>query len=307
MINSPLSVNSNVNLIESVSVAKMIDQWQNNYNIDISSELKGISEIHLYECCESKLRFFVPFGLTGSGQFYQQLQQFNWYYRNDKWEYDAAWQDLQFCTKILEVGCGTGYFLNRLKQRGECDIYGLELNPEAVAIGQGQGLPILLKTLGQFVDEQDHSFDAICAFQVLEHLGDIQDFLSDTLKLLRPGGKLILSVPNSQSFLRFAKEDLLNMPPHHLTQWNQKALSYLCELFPLKVIQITPEPLAKYHVDLYLSTFLARFKQYPRLIYSPLFRLTHQVIKPLLKKSDFLRKQIVGHTLYACFEKINQQ
>jgi len=74
MINSPLSTKNHVKLIESLSVANMIDEWQNHYNINISSEFKGISEIHLYECCDSKLRFFVPFGLTGSGRFYEQLQ-----------------------------------------------------------------------------------------------------------------------------------------------------------------------------------------------------------------------------------------
>lgn len=303
MINSPLSVNNNVKFIESISVAEIVEQWQTNYNIDIASELKETSEIHLYECGDSKLRFFVPFGLTGSGYFYQQLQQFDWYYTNDKWEYDIALKDLEIRSRVLEVGCGAGYFLNRLRKRGQFDLYGLELNPEAVAMGQEQGLPIFLKTLAQFSREQDNSFDAICAFQVLEHLSDIQDFLSNILKLLRPGGKLIVSVPNNQSFLKFAKEDLLNMPPHHLTQWNREALSYISKILPLKVTHILSEPLAEYHVEFYVSTLLARFKKYPKLIYSLIFRLTHQVIKPLLKQSYFLRKQIIGHTLYACFEK----
>src|SRR5205814_8089998 len=60
----------------------------------------------------------------------------------------------------------------------------------------------------------------------------IGPMLTAILKALKPGGKLILSVPNNEPFFqRFNKYDTLNMPPHHAGLWNLSAFKRLADEF----------------------------------------------------------------------------
>lgn len=302
MIKSPLSQHSNITKIASFQVKKIIKLWHDKYSIDVTSELNSQDELTLYECHASKLKFFEPLNLTGSGEFYEKLQKFSWYYVADKWEYGVAIDDLHHCQSVLEVGSGQGAFIERVQQQCKIEIQGIELNPNAVRMAQAKHLPVVLQDITEMVQDKAECFDAICAFQVLEHLSQPQEFLQLMLKLLRPGGLLLISVPNGHSFMRHAQEDILNMPPHHVTQWNANSLRYLSEIFPLHIKQIKKEPLASYHVDFYIDILLDRLKQRGGLN-GVTFRLAHRGLKPLLQRFPRLRRFIVGHTIYACFQK----
>ena len=85
--------------------------------------------------------------------------------------------------KILDVGCADGWAEKWATQRGWTDITGLDLMPPADVVGDIREW----KSLGL----EAHSFDAILAFEVLEH-GDFADPLHD---LLRPDGRLMATTP----------------------------------------------------------------------------------------------------------------
>lgn len=101
---------------------------------------------------------------------------------------------------ILDVGCGSGRLGESLKQRQICAVWGLERDPQAASLAR-QRLDHLLNV------DLEHSqfelptqfFDVIVAADVLEHLRDPERLLRKLTGALRPGGHLILSLPNLQN------------------------------------------------------------------------------------------------------------
>lgn len=293
---SPLSDTAQVRLLKRTAAAEIVRDWQKLFGVDIAGELASVNCVALYECLESGLRFFTPAAAAGSARMYEQLERFEWYYREDKWEHRIALRDLRRCRRVLEVGCGRGTFVRRLKQLG-IGAQGLELNPKAALAAQAAGLPVRHADLAELARE-GRRYDAICSFQVLEHVADPRGFLTTMVGLLEAGGRLILSVPNSETFTRHAKLDLLNEPPHHMAQWSERSFAFLTRILPVELLHFRREPLAPYHVDWYLSVQAQRLplaeKAAERLLRSALGRLL---------RIGALRWPIRGHTLYVCFEK----
>jgi SAM-dependent methyltransferase len=94
--------------------------------------------------------------------------------------------------RALEIGCGEGAMLDELRRAG----WGV-LGVERVA-RPGDGLPVVAATLDQV--GPDGSFDLVILFQTLEHLPDPLAALRHCRRLLAPGGRLVVSVPNHASW-----------------------------------------------------------------------------------------------------------
>jgi len=97
--------------------------------------------------------------------------------------------------RVLEVGCGTGALLYDLAERGY-DGVGVELSAKARSIAHQ-----VLADDGRFRIESEvprhaaQSFDLLIAFEVLEHIEDDVAALASWLELLKPGGRVLISVP----------------------------------------------------------------------------------------------------------------
>ena len=102
--------------------------------------------------------------------------------------------DLGAASSVLEVGCGRAATGALIKQRCGCRVVGVELNPEAAAAAE-ERLDRVIRGDVQTV-EPGETFDAIVAFELFEHLTDGQAFLERAASWLRPGGRIVLSVPN---------------------------------------------------------------------------------------------------------------
>ena len=302
MVQSILEPASGARLISTFQVAKLIDDWQAAFGIDISSELQNIEEISLYRCGATHLDFFTPFSASGSGHLYQSLQKFDWYYMQEKWEFREAIKDLKGSKKILEVGSGSGFFLERARRelRG-ATIKGIELDEVTCSQAVQKNLPVELSNLHEIAARAE-TFDAICSFQVLEHVSEPLAFLQTMVKVLSRGGRLILCVPNKESFLRH-QYNLLDLPPHHMTRWNAFTFKYLERIFPLKVVRINFEPLARYHIAGYVSAYAQYWRR-------RLPALQHLLLEPRLQKiSNFLERTgfyrlLRGQSLYVSFRKL---
>jgi 2-polyprenyl-3-methyl-5-hydroxy-6-metoxy-1,4-benzoquinol methylase len=303
MVVSPLNGSDDVNLLRTIQSKQLIQNWQNTFHIDITNEFQGQKQIYIYQCNQTKLQFFMPDNAVGSDRLYEQLEKYDWYYMPNKWEHDVALQDLEGCQKVLEVGCGRGAFVDRLCKEAKLEAQGIEINSSAVNYARQKGIPVSQINLNEFSNKMANQFDAICAFQVLEHVSDPRFFLESLTQLVKPGGKLIISVPNSESFLQYCENNLLDYPPHHMTRWCQATFESLTSIFPLRLQQFRIEPLATYHVDLYISTQLSRLPKI-HLLQSLAFRFSYQILEPVLKNAPSLRNFIRGHTLYVCLEKI---
>ncbi len=95
---------------------------------------------------------------------------------------------------VLEVGCGRGATGSLIRNRFGCRVVGVELNPEAAAAA-GKRLDKVLTGDIQTL-EPGETFDAVVAFELFEHLTDGQAFLERAAGWLRPGGRMLFSVPN---------------------------------------------------------------------------------------------------------------
>jgi len=196
---------------------------------------------------------------------------------------------------VLEIGCGEGAFVQKLRTAG-LDAEGLEINHRAVAAARQNGLPVKLADLNAVAAEQPRSYDAVCSFQVLEHVPDPRAFLDSAAALVKPGGKLLLAVPNQESYLRHYPHPL-NMPPHHMTQWTAAAFRALEGLLNLRLIKIEREPLASCHVPGYVAAYGRHYRQRSPLLWN---NLTLWTWKRALKLG--LRKWCAGQCLYGVWE-----
>jgi SAM-dependent methyltransferase len=97
----------------------------------------------------------------------------------------------------LEVGCATGEFCKVLNGSGALPI-GCDLSPYAIqeAGKRYQGIEFKLGGISEIVVSQ--GFDAVFAFEVIEHVLSPSAFFRDAHKLLKPGGFFILSTPNAE-------------------------------------------------------------------------------------------------------------
>lgn len=99
-------------------------------------------------------------------------------------------------TRFLEVGCGAGDLMVHLARRGFSGV-GVELSEQARAEARSrtQRYPGL-EIHAELDAVQETAFDLVIACEVLEHIEDDRGALRDWVDRLRPGGKLLLSVPS---------------------------------------------------------------------------------------------------------------
>lgn len=179
---------------------------------------------------------------------------------------------------------------------------GLEINEAAVRIGRSRGCDVRQATLEHFAAECDQPFDAVCAFQVLEHVRDPCSFLRSALRCLRDGGLAIFAVPNGEGI--FSSLDVaLDMPPHHMLRWNGAALQYLTKLFPLILEDLRVEPLSRLHVGLLADACF----NHPAFSGSGWGSLRRRAVGTLASKywsHHFGECRLPGHSLFVVFRKV---
>lgn len=118
---------------------------------------------------------------------------------------------------LLDLGCGNGDFLALMRRLG-WTAHGIEPDPRAAATARRQyGLHVDEGSI-EGLDLPDDSYDLITALHVIEHLADPYRCVRRALRLLRPGGEMVLVTPNYRGLghrlFRAAYRDL--DPPRHL-------------------------------------------------------------------------------------------
>ncbi len=216
-VRSPLTGTQDVSVVRRIATQDLIEEWRARYQIDIADEFHGVDEVLAYRCNDTGLVFFRPIEIAGSANLYRELQRKIPYYVGLKWEHHQALQDLRSVSSVLEIGCADGSFLKRAAEAG-IEARGIELNPDAVEKARTLGLSVELMDVSSAAERLTGHFGGLCCFQVLEHVSEPGIFLNHCVRLLKPGGILIASVPNAEGFLKYYHE-LLDLPPHHMSQW----------------------------------------------------------------------------------------
>ena len=165
---------------------------------------------------------------------YQQmaeLDQRHWWYRARRQVLAALINRLVDPPKgatILEIGCGTGHNLAMLGEFGTVDA--LELDEEARGVAQQRlGREVMSSPLPELSQVEQKHYDLIGAFDVIEHIDDDGAAIASIARRLKPGGRLVLTVPAHQWM--WSAHDVVN---HHKRRYSKAELRRLLEESPLR-------------------------------------------------------------------------
>ncbi|WP_158728039.1 MULTISPECIES: bifunctional 2-polyprenyl-6-hydroxyphenol methylase/3-demethylubiquinol 3-O-methyltransferase UbiG [unclassified Flavobacterium] len=149
--------------------------------------------------------------------------------------------------RILDIGAGTGDFLSVAKQNGWQTI-GVEPSEKAKTIAKNKGVAFVEKTTAL----ENHSFDVITMWHVLEHVPNLEEQILELRRLLKPNGTLIVAVPNFKSFdakqygTFWAAYDV----PIHFWHFSKTAIEMLFEKERMKLVKVLPMKFDAFYVSL---------------------------------------------------------
>jgi 2-polyprenyl-3-methyl-5-hydroxy-6-metoxy-1,4-benzoquinol methylase len=129
--------------------------------------------------------------------------------------------------KVLDIGCGFGFFLNALRQSNFVP-YGVEISPYAYAqIAEDLRKNVINQSAESPLPMEGGTLDAITLFDVIEHLNNYQDVLSECHRTLRRGGILLISTSNALSIARpiLGKQWNWCQDPTHVHLFSQSTLA----------------------------------------------------------------------------------
>jgi SAM-dependent methyltransferase len=99
-------------------------------------------------------------------------------------------------SKVLDVGCNSGEFLNLLKTKKRCDVTGADISEEMVAAANAKGI-LAVRCDADKLPFPDASFDVVTLMEVLEHFHEPVPYLKEIRRVLRPDGILLGSCPHA--------------------------------------------------------------------------------------------------------------
>jgi len=140
--------------------------------------------------------------------------------------------------RILDVGCGRGDFLLLMKERGWIPT-GLELDERVERHGKSIGMDLRAGSLDSIKFPDSH-FDAITFWHVFEHMRNPEWVLKECKRILKPGGVLLISVPNIASLqARFSGKHWFHLdPPFHLYHYSLNNIKSLMESVSFKILKV---------------------------------------------------------------------
>jgi SAM-dependent methyltransferase len=135
--------------------------------------------------------------------------------------------------RIVDVGCGTGATLATLAEHGE--VIGIDRSPHALHYCQKRGHHRLARGDAAALPLADESVDVLTALDLLEHIGDDAGAVREFVRVLRPGGLLIATVPAGPMLWSEHDEAL-----DHLRRYRAREFRRLLDAAGLEVLRFSP-------------------------------------------------------------------
>ena len=208
--------------------------------LHLKDEFLSKEDFDIYECDQCGLLFTVPRPEPNVIGKYYQSEEYYSHQENKKGFVPKVYEFVKSFNirnkvkmaiqglpqgKLLDIGCGVGDFLCQVKKEN-WDVMGIEPSDDAKAIAEAR-LGFRPLSPSDSVSLPDASFDVITLWHVLEHVDDLKFQTTEINRLLKPGGRLVIALPNYQSFdCQYFKEFWAAWDvPRHLNHFSQNTLN----------------------------------------------------------------------------------
>lgn len=210
---------------------------------DKLSPLSGYKRVPLFRCDECSFVF---------AQTIPTQQDLSDYYRNygtghylspvtitRYHEWLDEFEKYRNTGKILDVGCGVGFFLAEAKKRG-WQVYGTEFSDSLVQICRDKGIEMYQGALTS-QSFSEYEFDVVLSIEVLEHINNPTEEIGYIKRLLRKGGLFFCTTPNFNGLSQFWLKDKYNIIdwPEHLGYFTPRTLRKLMNSNGFKTLKVT--------------------------------------------------------------------
>ena len=241
-------------------------------NLWLKDEFLTKEDFHICECLNCGLLYTMPRPTKEKiGKYYKSQEYYSHQENNTgfiprvyeavkkvnlRHKYTLATKGLTV-GKLLDIGCGVGDFLHTAEEKGwEC--IGVEPSEEAKAIARKR-IKANVVDSADLEQMADQSFDVITMWHVLEHVDNLKWQVEQLQRLIKPGGRIVIAVPNYKSYDgQFYKEHWAAYDvPRHLNHFNKSVIN---KIFKSKGLQL--QVTDKLIWDAYYISFMS--EQYSR-------------------------------------------
>ena len=162
--------------------------------------------------------------------------------------------------RILDIGCGTGYFLKACKDN-QWKVSGIEPDEDARKLAKSNTNEVINSGLFCCYDESD-AFDIVTTWHVVEHIHQLNENIEKISQIMKSKGIFIIAVPNADSLdAKIYQENWAAYDvPRHLYHFNQLTIKQLVEKQEFKLIATKPMYFDSYYVSLLSEKNIAKDK-----------------------------------------------
>ena len=136
-------------------------------------------------------------------------------------------QDKVSGNSLIDIGCGTGAFINHMRQKG-WNVQGLEPDTDARRVAlEKYGLKT--EPSEKLFDFEDSTFDVITLWHVLEHVHSLREYIEQCKKILKDNGLLLIALPNPSGYdaVKWGADWAAWDVPRHLWHFSPESLYML--------------------------------------------------------------------------------
>ena len=241
---------------------------------------------------------------------FQSLDEYLNYLRH-LFAYNLALDKISSGNFVLEAGCGEGYGSSFLSEKAG-KIIGLDVDNDVVNYAQNKYAQENCQFAcydGQKIPYPDNSFDIVISFQVIEHIVDDENYISEITRVLKKGGALLMTTPNRAYRL---KDDQKPWNKFHVREYHGQELKSLVAGFfsEVELLGLRGNAEIQRIEQERVRSGISQFNRVPGFIKKMIPNFLIKIVKPNKKRPADNRSQFDTYSLgdfYTISEKIKEE